>query len=126
MDNQGNNEKRILIVKRTIICLGVCIIIVGLILINNFVSNVYFSYFSQQKWMNNPGKRYMMVDNLIESEMLKGLSKEEVYSLLGEKNSAELSEKTICFSLGGDFFMNMLLIEFDDSNIVVDVSTYVD
>lgn len=40
--------------------------------------------FNEAKWTNNPSERYELTRHLIESELLIGLTKDEVRNLLGE------------------------------------------
>jgi len=43
--------------------------------------------FSSERWADNPLERYRMINDLLESSRLKGISKEEVVKLLGRPNA---------------------------------------
>ncbi|MEA4893661.1 MAG: hypothetical protein VB064_00185 [Oscillospiraceae bacterium] len=45
--------------------------------------------FSPSRWADNPSERVEMVDDMLDENELKGMTKEEITSLLGETSSAE-------------------------------------
>ncbi|MDT0558608.1 hypothetical protein RM697_08120 [Ichthyenterobacterium sp. W332] len=49
--------------------------------------------FVSYKWKTEQSRRYKMVDDLIESQTLIGLSKQEVLVLLGQPNTTILNKK---------------------------------
>ena len=51
--------------------------------------------FDRDVWISQPSKRHKMVDDVIESQLLSGKTKDEVILLLGEPNSSSSSEKDI-------------------------------
>ena len=53
--------------------------------------------FNEETWRNEPTKRYEMVDDLLERNLLNGKTKEEVIGLLGQPSSGR--------SLENDFFL---------------------
>lgn len=59
-----------------------------------YSSTIYFSTFSTEKWSNNKGARYLMVDDLRNKHSFENLYKKDVIKLLGKDDSdAELNEK---------------------------------
>ena len=57
--------------------------------------------FTQEQWRTNPSQRYKLVDNLIESQLLIGKSKDEVIVLLGEPYSkSNVKEDIFIYRLG--------------------------
>jgi hypothetical protein len=53
--------------------------------------------FNQKDWHNDPTQRHKLVDDLLDRELLKGKTKTEVISFLGQPNSKD--------SLGKDIFL---------------------
>ncbi|WP_426432257.1 hypothetical protein ACPX19_06645 [Winogradskyella sp. HB-48] len=49
--------------------------------------------FDAQKWQSEPLQRYEMVDDLIESQILIGKPKHEVFEILGQPDSQSNSSK---------------------------------
>ena len=76
------------------------IIYFGLIMIWFFSASYYpTSDFDQNKWNSNVEERYKMSENIIESEMLIGMTKEEIAELLGQ-DFYSYNENHIAFELG--------------------------
>lgn len=53
------------------------------------ISTIFLPYhhhkqFNNESWAKNPGLRYEMIDHMIETDFLKGKSKDEVGNLLGQ------------------------------------------
>ncbi len=74
--------------------------------------------FSSEKWAAYPEKRYMMVDNLIKKNKLEGMTKAEVYSLLGDKNLIRPNKSVLNYSLGDAQSTKMLSIHFGEDGKV--------
>lgn len=53
--------------------------------------------FNQEIWHTAPGKRYEMLDDILENKFLMGKTKQEVISILGEPDKNLISD--------GDFFV---------------------
>lgn len=87
--------------------------------------------FSKEKWKAEPTRRYKMVDDLIESQILKGKSKEEVILMLGYPNLRSDNDNDVfAYSLGvpPSFFKSKrekLLVIFS-KEIVKDVTLVID
>ncbi|WP_369998421.1 hypothetical protein [Winogradskyella sp.] len=79
--------------------------------------------FDKEQWRSNPQQRYKMADDLIESQLLIGKTKEEVISILGySSNTIESSQEILTYSLGKQpsFFetkKEYLLIIFIDGRV---------
>ena len=79
--------------------------------------------FDKNEWRNSSSKRHQMVDDVIESQMLLGKTKDEVIFLLGEPNSSISEEKDFFLYLLGNppsFFQpkrEQLLIVFEDEKV---------
>lgn len=57
--------------------------------------------FDKEQWRSNPQQRYKMADDLIESQLLIGMTKDEVISILGNSYVQEISNQEILtYSLG--------------------------
>jgi len=57
--------------------------------------------FDEAQWKSNRTQRYKMVDNLIESQILIGKTKDEVILLLGQPNySANTQKDVLAYRLG--------------------------
>ena len=47
----------------------------------------YQHTFTTEKWLENPGERTKIVDNLLENHALVGMTQEEILTLLGEDDA---------------------------------------
>ncbi|WP_298900716.1 hypothetical protein [uncultured Psychroserpens sp.] len=57
--------------------------------------------FDQSKWITNPTQRYKMANDIVESKLLIGKTKDEVISLLGEPEmTLEAGGDTLLYKLG--------------------------
>lgn len=57
--------------------------------------------FNAEEWKSSPTQRYKMVDNLIESQLLIGKSKDQVIVMLGHPNLTSDNENEVyAYSLG--------------------------
>lgn len=97
-----------------------------ILLIINFGINVYFSKFSSYKWMNSNWNyfRYGMIEDLENRYNIKGMTKEEIYKLLGNEDTGIYTddEYTISYYIRAGFFNpGYYNITFDKNNIVIDV-----
>jgi hypothetical protein len=101
---------------------------IGLFLFAAFVITTSLIYlfeerFDKHEWRRDPARRYQMVDDVIESQMLMDKSKNEVIELLGEPNSSVSAEKDVfLYRLGNPptFFESkreQLLIVFEDGKV---------
>jgi outer membrane protein assembly factor BamE (lipoprotein component of BamABCDE complex) len=101
---------------------------IGLFLFAAFVITTSLIYlfedrFDKNQWRSNPARRYQMVDDIIESQMLKDKTKDEVLLLLGEPNSSASAEKEVfLYRLGNpptffDSKREQLLIVFEDGKV---------
>ena len=93
-------------------------IIIAFILINNLEKP-----FDSQKWLSMSLQRYEMVDDLIESQILIGKPKNEVFEILGQPDSQSNSSKDAFIYNIGDppsFFSSQkeyLLIVFNNQKV---------
>ncbi|WP_040247093.1 hypothetical protein [Psychroserpens mesophilus] len=101
---------------------------IGLFLFAAFVITTSLIYlfeerFDERKWRSDPARRYQMVDDVIESQMLMDKSQAEVIQLLGEPNSSASAEKEVfLYRLGNPptFFESkreQLLIVFENGKV---------
>ncbi|WP_138432841.1 hypothetical protein [Winogradskyella algicola] len=87
--------------------------------------------FDTQKWQSEPLKRYEMVDDIIESQILSGKPKSEIIEILGQPDSKlNTSKDAFIYNIGNppSFFSSQkeyLLIVFKNER-VEDVSLAVD
>jgi len=86
--------------------------------------------FDKEIWHNEPLKRYEMVDNLIEQQLLIGKTKEETILLLGTPNSTiSLEQDVFLYEIGeAPSFMKtkgeQLLVTFENQKVVKVALTY--
>ncbi|MBC2844307.1 hypothetical protein [Winogradskyella flava] len=79
--------------------------------------------FSTEQWLENPAQRYKMVDDLIESQILIGKTKDEVAGVLGQPNLRSPEERdAFAYSIGEhpSFFESkreMLVITFVNQKV---------
>lgn len=79
--------------------------------------------FDAQKWQTEPLQRYEMVDDLIESQILIGKPKHEVFEILGQPDSQSNSSKdAFIYNIGNppSFFSSQkeyLLIVFENQQV---------
>ena len=80
--------------------------------------------FDKNSWRSEPSKRYQMVDDVIESQLLMHKSKNEVILLLGQPNSKLTGDQDVfLYRLGTppSFFQSkpeQLLIAFRDDRVL--------
>lgn len=80
--------------------------------------------FDKERWRSEPATRYKMVDDVIESQLLMGKTKDEVIVLLGKPNSSSTIEKDLfLYRLGQQpsFFeakREQLLIVFENQKVI--------
>ena len=101
---------------------------IGLFLFAAFVITTSLIYlfeerFDKHKWRSEPTRRYQMVDDMIESQLLMDKSKTEVIQLLGKPSSSASAEKEVfLYRLGNPptFFESkreQLLIVFENGKV---------
>ncbi|WP_460220689.1 hypothetical protein [Psychroserpens sp. MEBiC05023] len=79
--------------------------------------------FNASRWHSEPTLRYKMVDDIIDNELLIGLTQDEVFSLLGQPEFFnETSENQITYYLGkapsfNRDLTNQLVIIFKDERV---------
>lgn len=87
--------------------------------------------FDEKQWRANPTQRYKMVDDLLESQILRGKSKDDIILMLGYPNlSSDTEYEVFAYSLGTSpsFFKSKrekLLVIFKEE-IVEDVTLATD
>lgn len=97
--NFGNNKSRKFIAIIPTLILSP-VIYIGIILLWMFSVSYYPSNeFNKKEWQTNVEERYKMSENINESEMLIGKTKEEVIELLG-KEFYSYNENHIAYELG--------------------------
>ena len=64
--------------------------------------NEYKSHFSTERWLNNPGERVYMVDDLLTRYKLSGMTRQEIVQLLGDPSETWYfkEENNIVYYLG--------------------------
>jgi hypothetical protein len=77
--------------------------------------------FSRDKWINNKSERYTMSEDIIQSKMLIGKTKEEVKELLGEDTHLD-NDNSVEYVLGivprfTNVDPDVLLITFEDGKV---------
>lgn len=78
--------------------------------------------FSKEKWFADKSKRYEMRDNLVESELLKNKTKEEILDILGPPDIRTDSVNVWDYNLGTSqagfgWQFNNLIITFDNDRV---------
>lgn len=105
---------------------------VGIIIFTAFIIATTLFYFnnwqfSSEEWARSPSKRYEIVDDLLDSEILDGKTKQEVLSILGEPYPyINKDSNTLIYEMGKPpaFFeekIEFLKIVFNQG-IVIDIS----
>ncbi len=87
--------------------------------------------FTTERWLSNPDRRSLMLDDLMADHSLVGMSREEIIALLGpgDRETASFSGKLkgeqqgdlFIYHLGVDFMENQWLILLWKDNRVIDV-----
>lgn len=101
---------------------------IGLFLFTAFIITTSLIYlfeerFDKHQWRSEPSRRYQMVDDLIESQLLIEKTKNEVIGLLGEPDESISADKDVfLYRLGNPptFFelkREQLLIVFEDDKV---------
>lgn len=107
-------------------CIGI-VVYIFIILGLTFGINRYFKTFTKEKWSNDNwrGFRYLMIDDMEKKYNFIGITKNEVYSILGEedKKLEKLQgEYVICYSMRNGFFEgDYYNIFLNDDDIVTKV-----
>lgn len=102
---------------------------IGLLFFIAFVAGTTLIYqfeerFDENLWRNEGIRRYKLADDIIESQLLIGKTKEEVIELLGEPNSTvNLNKESFLYELGvpPSFLepqMELLLIIFKNYKVI--------
>ncbi|MGY0693388.1 hypothetical protein ACW2QC_11430 [Virgibacillus sp. FSP13] len=104
-------HKRILIMS--IIPPLICLVLLGI--------NEYNSNFNTEKWVNKFNERVYMTDNLLNNFKLQGLTKAEVYKLLGSPDNK--SKSKLIYYLGRERGLiridsEQLMIKLNEKGIV--------
>ncbi len=104
-------HKRILIIS--IIPPLICLVLLGF--------NEYNSNFTTEKWVNKSNQRVYMTDNLLSNHKLQGLTKAEVYKLLGSPDNNNKSK--LIYYLGRERGLiridsEQLMIKLNEEGIV--------
>lgn len=113
--------------KTKFICFIICIVLVisGVFLFNSLVAKQDFSQYNSKLWNEYPSEREKMLDDFMKRYDIYSMNKNQVISELGT-NDATISDSSIIYTIGADFFSNHLIIEFDDNNMVKNYRTYSD
>lgn len=102
---------------------------IGLLFFIAFVAGTTLIYqfeerFDENLWRTERTRRYKLADDIIESQLLIGKTKEEVITLLGENYSTlSLNQQSLIYKLGQppSFFepkMELLLILFVNEKVI--------
>lgn len=88
-------------------CIGIIIYIIIIILLTIGIKN-YFKTFSTEKWSNDNWNsfRYLMIEDMENKYDFIGMTKDEVYSVLGKEDKKLeelLGEYVICYSMRNGF-----------------------
>lgn len=88
--------------------------------------NEYKSHFSTERWVNNPGERVYMVDDLLTHYKLSGKTREEIVHLLGDPTETWYfkEDNNIVYYLGNERGLiridsEWLVIWFNDDDKVI-------
>jgi hypothetical protein len=96
----------------------------GAALISSFLIWTFEERFDQQNWNDNSSLRYKMADDIIDSDMLIGMSKDEVIDLLGFPYKTNLYGKdNIAYRLGrppsfSKSKRTILIVDFELGDVV--------
>lgn len=110
--------------KRTILIAFGCVMALAVLAVAAFCVYRYQHTFSQEKWHTDRENRYKIVDDLLETVDLIGMTESEIVSLLGEEDSEQSSfkgnrqqfppETTLVYYLGVDYMdCNWLIISLE-------------
>ena len=94
------------------------------LLISSLLLKLFEKPFNGEDWRNHPKDRHEMVDNLIQSQLLIGNTKDEVIKKLGEPLQLVNSDKKgFIYSIGEvpsffNFKNDRLLIFFENDKVV--------
>lgn len=94
------------------------------LIISTFLIYLFEERFDKNQWRSDPLRRYQMVDDIIESQLLIGKTKDEVIFLLGEPNSSISGKRDVfLYRLGNppSFFESkkeQLLIAFENEKVM--------
>lgn len=94
------------------------------LLISSLLLRLFEKPFNSEDWRNHPEDRHEMVDNLIQSQLLIGNTKDEVIRRLGEPLQIVNSDKNgLIYSIGEvpsffNFKNDRLLIFFENDKVV--------
>lgn len=97
----------------------VLLVLFSAALIASFLIWVFEERFNEKSWSANPSMRYQMADDIIDSDMLIGKSKEDVIELLGLPYKSNLFGKdNIAYRLGrppsfSESKRTILIIDFE-------------
>lgn len=82
----------------------------------------YMKSFSKSKWNNYANLRYIMVDDLEKNYNLIGKKTNDVKKLLGKPDSSFKIDKSMCYFIKGEFFLNSYYycLEYDENNIITE------
>lgn len=105
--NHNNDRKKIIkrILIMSIFLPFFCILLLGI--------NHYNSQFNTEKWLNKPNDRVYMIGDFLEDYKLKGMTKGEIYSLLGKPENE--NDKELEYYLGSE----QGLIRIDSEVLVI-------
>ena len=97
----------------------IALLLVVAIIISLFLLRLFEKHFDSEDWKSQPTERYKMVDNLIEQQLLMGMTKAETIDLLGKPNATLSSGSVFLYKIGHvpSFFKSkteQLLIVFED------------
>lgn len=100
------------------------LLIIGIVILFFFGANIVKHTFSSESWQKHPEKRINMVDDLLAKYQLKGMSKEEIISLLGESTDTEYfkTESNMVYYLGPERGLisidsEWLVLEMQDNHV---------
>ena len=87
------------------------------------ISGVSKRKFNKESWLNEPSKRYEMVDNLIKKKILIGKDSNQIKEILGTTSSRSDSNNYWLYNMGmGTAFLGFafhnLEVEFSGSRVV--------
>lgn len=106
------------------------VIYIFLILLLKFSINIYFKTFTIEKWSNSNwyGFRYLMIDDLEEKYNLIGMTKSEIYDILGKGNNklkTNQEENVLCYTIRNGFLEgDYYLIYLNENDIVTKVDIF--
>ncbi len=98
--------------KKSISIIAISLLATGCSLINNDPIS-----FSKEGWENHISERHLMIDSLEDKYHLEGMTKEEIYDLLGETTTID-NDNIICYFINSSTPDQDYCLMFENNKVV--------